>query len=84
MAEAARTRTIVAFKIAGVKGVFATVSTFTTADTCTFTSGTDSAIATLLWANAMGASANVSVNISGSTVTFGATSATVNVFAVGF
>ena len=84
MAEATRTRTGVIFKVGSVKGVFATVSTFTTADTCTFTSGLNSSMTTILWANAMGASAAVSVNLSTSTVTFGSTSATVNVFAIGF
>ena len=84
MAEASRTRTIVMFSIAGIKGVQATVSTFTTADTCTFTSGLNSSMTTILWANAMGASAAVSVNLSTSTITFGSTSASVNVFAIGF
>ena len=84
MAEATRTRTIVAFKAGSIKGVNATVSTFTTADTCTFTSGLDSSMTTILWASAIGASAVVSINLSTSTITFGTTSATVNVFAIGF
>ena len=83
MAEATRTATNVAFTIAGVKGILATVSTFTTADTCTFTSGANG-LGTILFAYAQGASANVSVNFANSTVTFGTTSATVQVFAIGY
>lgn len=83
MAEAARTATYVLFNIGGTKAIVATVSTYTTADTCTFTSGANG-LSTILFAFAMGASSQVSTNIAGSTVTFGSTSATVNVFAVGF
>ena len=84
MAEATRTRTVVVFNTGSIKGVVATVSTFTTADTCTFTSGLNTSLGTILWAAAFGASALVSTNVAASTVTFGSTSATVNVFAVGF
>ena len=83
MAEATRTRTVVLFNAGSIKGVAATVSTYTTADTCTFTSGING-MTTIVWAVAMGASSVVSVNIAASTVTFGTTSATVNVIAVGF
>lgn len=83
MVEAARTSTWILFNSGGVKGVVAEVSTFTTADTCTFTSGING-MTTILFAFASGASSTVSTNKAGSTITFGSTSATVRVFAVGF
>lgn len=84
MAEATRTRTAVLFNTGSIKGVVATVSTFTTADTCTFTSGLNTSLGTILFVFAAGASSTVSTNVAASTVTFGTTSATVNIFAVGF
>ena len=85
MAEATRTATFVCFKAGGIKGVVATVSSFTTGDTCTFTSG-DNGMTTLVWRHVHSATndATISNTFAGSTLTFQATGGVTHIFAIGF